>query len=97
VPRLIISPSAEADLGGILDHISQDKLGAAQRFVAKLRETCKTLGENPHLGAVWPQIGDGMWRAFAFQKYVIFYRTSDDLVEILRVVHGARDLERLFR
>jgi plasmid stabilization system protein ParE len=48
------------------------------------------------LGEVWPQLGDGTWRAFSFQKYIIFCRTSDDLVEILRVVHGARDVEGLF-
>lgn len=94
--RLIISPSAEADLDDILASIARDKRGAARRFVAKLRETCEIIGKNPHLGEVWPQLGDGTWRAFSFQKYIIFYRTSDDLVEILRVVHGARDVEGLF-
>ena len=31
-----------------------------------------------------------------FPKHLIFYRFDDDEVLVLRVVHGARDLERLF-
>jgi toxin ParE1/3/4 len=33
------------------------------------------------------------WRIKDFQYYLIFYRIQDDRVEILRVLHGARDLE----
>ncbi len=31
-----------------------------------------------------------------FPKHLLFYRFDDDEVFVLRVVHGARDLERLF-
>ncbi|TAF91716.1 MAG: type II toxin-antitoxin system RelE/ParE family toxin [Oscillatoriales cyanobacterium] len=33
------------------------------------------------------------WRIKDFQDYLIFYRIQDDRVEVLRVLHGARDLE----
>jgi toxin ParE1/3/4 len=33
------------------------------------------------------------WRIKNFQDYLVFYRVQDDRVEILRVLHGARDLE----
>jgi len=32
-----------------------------------------------------------------FERYLIFYRPLTDGVEILRAIHGARDIERLFR
>ena len=35
------------------------------------------------------------WRVKDFKEYLIFYRIQDDRVEILRVLHGARDLEGL--
>jgi toxin ParE1/3/4 len=31
-----------------------------------------------------------------FPRHLLFYRFDDDEVFVLRVVHGARDLERLF-
>lgn len=46
---------------------------------------------NPRFSSVraWPVKG--------FERYLIFYRPLADGIEILRVIHGARDLERLFR
>jgi toxin ParE1/3/4 len=35
-------------------------------------------------------------RISGFPKHLLFYRFDDDEVFVLRVVHGARDLERLF-
>lgn len=33
------------------------------------------------------------WRIKDFQEYLVFYRILDERVEILRVLHGARDLD----
>lgn len=35
-------------------------------------------------------------RLFALGNYVIFYRSGADEVEIVRVIHGARDWRRIF-
>jgi toxin ParE1/3/4 len=35
-------------------------------------------------------------RGISFSGYIIFYRANEDIVEILRVVNGSRDLEALF-
>jgi toxin ParE1/3/4 len=34
-----------------------------------------------------------MWLVKGFEKYLIFYRTTDELVEIVRVLHAARDID----
>jgi toxin ParE1/3/4 len=32
-----------------------------------------------------------------FRKYLVFYIPRSDGIEVVRVLHGARDLEALFR
>ena len=36
-----------------------------------------------------------VWRIQGLEKHLIFYRTVPDGIEIVRVLHGARDLDRL--
>jgi toxin ParE1/3/4 len=33
------------------------------------------------------------WRIKNFRDYLVFYLVQDEQIEILRVLHGARDLE----
>jgi toxin ParE1/3/4 len=35
------------------------------------------------------------WRIKNFKDYLIFYKVLEDRVEVLRVLHGMRDLEDL--
>jgi toxin ParE1/3/4 len=37
-----------------------------------------------------------MWRVAGFDSYLIFYRTTESGVEIIRVIHAKRDIEGLF-
>jgi plasmid stabilization system protein ParE len=41
-------------------------------------------------------VGDGI-RGFPAQDYMIFYRESSHDIEIVRVLHGARDISALFQ
>jgi toxin ParE1/3/4 len=34
--------------------------------------------------------------SFPFGRYTIFYRASQDAIEIVRVLHGARDIQSIF-
>jgi len=47
--------------------------------------------QNPRFSAV------RVWPVKGFERYLISYRPLADGVEILRIIHGARDIERLFR
>ena len=93
--RLRFSPSSCRDLDEILAFIARDKLGAAAKFVAKLKESCVQLARSPNLGEDCSELCEGM-RRFVVRGYSIFYRTGDQEVEILRVIHGARDWASLF-
>lgn len=93
--RVRFTPTAEADLDGICAYIAERDPDAALRLVRSVRQRCRILGEQPRIGRLRPEYGLDR-RAIAIGRYVVFYRLHDDEVEILRVVHGARDLDRIF-
>ena len=41
--------------------------------------------------------GMRMWPVPGFKNYLIFYRATETELEVLRVLHGARDIESLFQ
>jgi len=58
-------------------------------------DKCALLGRNPKLGPARPDIAPGV-RYFTVGSYLILYREVSDGVEIVRVVHGARNLTDIF-
>lgn len=93
--RLTFAPRAESDLDKILEFIARDKPRAAIVFVEMLREKCFLLAANPELGELRPDLAKHL-RAFSVGNYVIFYRATQNGVEIVRVVSGFQNLEMLF-
>lgn len=58
-------------------------------------EKCRLLADMPGIGRSRAEFEPEL-RSFAVGSYVIFYRPLADGIEIARVVHGARDLDRIF-
>lgn len=92
---LRFSPAARADLIAIGEHIAEQNPAAATRFVVALERRCRQLSRTPHLGPARPEIRYDL-RLLTFRAYVILYRIELNDVEIVRVVHGARDIPGLF-
>jgi toxin ParE1/3/4 len=93
--KVIITAAAEADLRQIGDWIAQDNRARAITFTRELRERCKRLVDAPRGFPLLPrQETDGIRRR-AYRDYLILYRIRGDAIEVLHVVHGARDYERL--
>lgn len=74
----------------------------ARRFLHAANLSFQALAKMPELGAQrrfrnsrWS--GVRAWPVKGFERYLILYRPLTDGVEVLRVIHGARDIERLFR
>jgi toxin ParE1/3/4 len=59
-------------------------------------EKLKLLADFPGMGAMREDLGPSI-RTFPVGNYLIIYRPMKSGIELLRVVHGARDLRRLFR
>jgi len=92
--RLVITRAAEADLEAIGDYIAADRPKAAVKFVADMRATFSLLATMPKMGRAYSALGRGI-RLFPSGEYVIIYRTSPSKVEVLSVLHSARDLQRM--
>ena len=95
MPRVIRSPEAQSDVDEIAHYIARDNLDAALRFLDTDDEKFKLLGKFPGAGTARDEIGAGL-RSFPVGNYVIFYRTARGGVEVARVLHGARNLRRVF-
>ncbi len=92
---VIVSRRAEHDLADIADYISPDFPQRALSFIEELEAYFISIGERPLSFTSRPEWGADK-RSAVYGRYVIVFRTYDDHVEILRVVHGARDLDELF-
>jgi toxin ParE1/3/4 len=95
VPLLRISPRAGADLIEIWSYIADDSVANADAFIDRLYETLQVLGRQPGSGRRREELAPGM-QSFPYGRYVIFYRAATDGIEIVRILHGARDFESIF-
>ncbi|MEQ1888587.1 MAG: type II toxin-antitoxin system RelE/ParE family toxin [Alphaproteobacteria bacterium] len=87
---------ADDDLLDIWLYIAEDNPPAATRLLHSIDEKCALLGNNPKLGRARPDIAPGL-RYFTEGNYLILYREISDEVEIVRVLHGARNLKDIFQ
>jgi toxin ParE1/3/4 len=92
---LRISPRAGADLIEIWSYIADNSEAHADTFIDRLYEALQVLGRQPGLGRRREELAPGM-QSFPYGRYVIFYRAVTDAIEIVRISHGARDIESIF-
>ncbi len=91
-----ISAEAEADLDAIWLHIASNSPVNADKFLERLITTLtNTLSTAPLAGRTRDEFGAGL-RSFPVENYIAFYRANKSAVEIVRIIHGARDLEVIF-
>lgn len=93
--RYKLSNPAQQDLREIRDYIARDSVVAARKFLARLREAFSSLGEMPGTGHTRTDLTDLPVRFRAVGFYLIVYDTKRRPVEVLRVLHGARDVETI--
>jgi toxin ParE1/3/4 len=92
---VVITDEAEADLERIGDYIAADNPVRAGTFVRELRQKCETLVDTPHGYPLVPRREHLGVRRRPHGNYLIFYRVGTEVVEVLHVLHGARDYERV--
>lgn len=67
----------------------------ASVFVERIILAAEQLLDYPKVGRVVPETNDENVRELLYQKYRIIYRIKEDTIEMLSMIHGARDLEAL--
>ncbi len=85
--------TAVADLEGIFDYILQDNPSAAASMLEKFDAAVSRLAGNPYLGVVprderLRRLG---YRMLIIAEYLVFYVVKPHIVQIRRILHGARD------
>src|SRR3982751_3382127 len=99
--RFVVRPKARRDVREIADYIAADNLEASDRFIDEVYAAFQLLAQMPELGSARrfrreSLKGLRLWRVpHGFEKYLVVYRPRPDAVEIIRVLHGARQIERL--
>jgi toxin ParE1/3/4 len=101
-PTLVWTPQAREDLLDIYVTIGFDNPDAAERLYTAIEERVTFLTMHPRLGVRRPEIAPSA-RMLVEGVYLILYETHPntddgaiDEVEIVRVVHGHRELSRIF-
>jgi toxin ParE1/3/4 len=92
---VVISRAAEADLESIGDWIARDNPARALTFVRELRRRCESLIDGPYRFARVPRYEHLGIRRRVYRDYLIFYRIVDDRIEVLHVLHGAREYKSI--
>ncbi len=95
MPTLLISPEAEQDLVDIWLHIAEDQPVNADRFLERLQEKAQKLAEFTDMGVDRLELAPGI-KSFPVERYVLFYRPNEHGIELVRVLHGSRDVNLLF-
>lgn len=93
--RLAYTPQSKKDLIDIGLYIARDNPRRAISFVQELRGQCCKIAEAPKAYRPRPELGEGM-RSCAFGKHLVLFYEEPGLVRIIRVLHGAMDIETQF-
>ena len=95
MPVIIKRPLARSDLSEIWDYIADDNETRADAFVDIIDQKFQALASYSNMGRSRDELEEGP-RSFPVGRQVIFYRVIAEGVEIIRVLHGSRDLDAIF-
>jgi toxin ParE1/3/4 len=97
--RILRKPQVDHDLIEHFAYIARDKIQPAEQFLKVAQESFERLAAMPSIGRKWdsplPHLA-GI-RVYpmpsGYRNYLIFYRPLEDGIEVLTILHGARDLD----
>lgn len=96
---VILSRRAEQDLVAITDYISANHPQAASRVLDAIQESLLAIARHPHMGSLRDDLLTGL-RIFPAKapakSYVILFRPCNEGIEVVTILHGARDWEGMF-
>jgi toxin ParE1/3/4 len=95
MPVIVRRPRASADLSEIWEFIAEDNMARADELIDRIDSKFRALAERPLMGRERYELAPGL-RSLPIAPYVIFYEPVLDGVAIVRVLHGARDVDSQF-
>jgi len=104
VARILRRPQVLLDVRELAEFIAERSLEAALRFLDSVEITITKLADGPHLGSRCRFENPAMqrlqlrhWPVQGFPKHWVFYRPLSDGIEVVRVLHLARDVAVLLQ
>lgn len=95
MPDIIRSPQAQRDAIDIWTFIARDNPAAATRLLRLFDEKLELIVRMPLMGQSREDLAASL-RSFAVGSYLLFYKPISAGIELVRVLHGARNLRSLF-
>lgn len=96
------SPEADRDLEHIEDYLSDRNPDAALSFLENVKESVERIAVLPEIGVIQfpddPQLAAVRMLVFparSFRKYLILYELLEERVYVLRIIHGAQNIEHI--
>ncbi len=88
---------ADADVYAAAKHIAEGaaSLAPAYRFIDTITAKAELLATQPQMGRERPELAPGL-RSFPVGAFILFYRPTKGGIEVVRVLHGSRDIPMLF-
>jgi toxin ParE1/3/4 len=95
----VLRPALD-DLDLQAQYYEEQQEGLGERFLAAARQTIGQIGENPEGSALYgfdfePLRFVRVRPIPSFRRILVFYHLESGEVQILRVLHGARDIDAL--
>lgn len=91
----MVSP-AWNDLAEAAEHIARDSKFYAATFVREVRDASRSLTVFSERGRLVPEVDDDTIRELLVSSYRLIYRLTSAEVQILAVIHQARDFRKAF-
>jgi len=89
-----LSPRAQRDLDEIWDYSAATwGIDQAEAYTRQIWQHIRLIATTPSLGRSCPEIRQG-YRKFPSGSHLLFYRESQDGIEVIRILHGNMDVSR---
>jgi toxin ParE1/3/4 len=92
---VLITAEAEADLEHIAAYVAEGSPQSPLKLIRELRDRCDSLVDAPRGYPLVPRYEQFGIRRRPFGNFLIFYRVGAEAIEIVHVLHGARNYEPL--
>lgn len=93
--RIVRSKRARQDLIAIWRYVAADDPDAADTLLDTIDTKCQLLMQHPNLGPERNDIREGL-RYIRVGQYLVLYQVGEQVIRVVRVLHGRRDLRGVF-
>ena len=97
--RYRLSEAAAADIDALWLYVAEHGgVDTADRLIDAIMDGIRLLADHPGMGRARDELAPGLRSlpTAEYPDYLIFYRRARGAIEIVRVLHGGRDLPSLF-